>query len=115
MTTSLAGLAWWRRRWPGGRGGGAARAGRAVVDRRSDRLRRPRVARARLLESIAVQASLIAAGSLDADVVRAAVPSTRGWRQRYLAVEGHRALVANDDLLPGVLRALADPAIAAPQ
>ena len=32
--------------------------------------------------------------------------------QRYLAIEGHRALAANADLLPGVLAALADPEVA---
>ncbi|MDT7736513.1 MAG: nitric oxide reductase NorD protein, partial [Mycobacterium sp.] len=52
-----------------------------------------------VLESIAVQASLIAAGSLDVEIVR---PMSRKPRlaARYLAVEGHRALAANVDLLP---------------
>lgn len=67
--------------------------------------------RARALESIAVQASLIAAGSIDADIVR---PLARKPRvaERYLAVEGHRALAANADLLPGVLGTLGDPQLA---
>ncbi len=67
--------------------------------------------RHRALESIAVQASLIAAGSLDPVVVR---PLARKPRvaQRYLAIEGHRALAANADLVPDLLRALADPAMA---
>ena len=63
------------------------------------------------LESIAVHASLIAAGSLDPDVVGALVRHPR-LAMRYLAVEGHRALVENGDLLPGVLNRLADPDMA---
>jgi nitric oxide reductase NorD protein len=61
-------------------------------------------ARAKLetLECVAVHASLIAAGSLDPDVVRPLVRHPRLAR-RYLAVEGHRALVANAGLLPSVL------------
>jgi nitric oxide reductase NorD protein len=54
------------------------------------------------LPAIAAQASMIAAGSFEPDVVRALVRRPRLAR-RYLAVEGHRALVANGDLLPGVL------------
>src|SRR6202012_1677766 len=46
------------------------------------------------LEAIAVQASMIAAGSLDLDVVRPLVRHPRLAR-RYLGVEGHRALAAN--------------------
>ena len=42
---------------------------------------------------------MIAAGSLDPDVVRPLVRHPRLAR-RYLAIEGHRALVANADLLP---------------
>jgi nitric oxide reductase NorD protein len=63
------------------------------------------------LEAVAVQASMIAAGSLDPDVVR---PLTRHSRRakRYLAVEGHRALVANAHVLPKVLASLGDPDIA---
>jgi nitric oxide reductase NorD protein len=67
-------------------------------------------ARARL-EAIAVQASMIAAGSLDPDVVRQLVHHPRLAR-RYLAVEGHRALVGNGDLLPGVLTSLGNREIA---
>jgi nitric oxide reductase NorD protein len=63
------------------------------------------------LEAVAVQASMIAAGSLDPDVVR---PLTRHSRlaKRYLAVEGHRALVANADVLPKMLASAGDPDIA---
>jgi len=69
-------------------------------------------ARARAtLEAIAVQASMIAAGSLDPGVVRPLVRHPRLAR-RYLAVEGHRALVANADLLPPVLTSLGDRDIA---
>ncbi|WP_137148143.1 nitric oxide reductase activation protein NorD [Mycolicibacterium sp. CR10] len=59
------------------------------------------------LEAVAVQASMIAAGSLAPDVVAAMVRHPR-IATRYLAVEGHRALLVNDALLPGVLGALAD-------
>jgi nitric oxide reductase NorD protein len=63
------------------------------------------------LKAIAVQASMIAAGSLEPDVVRPLIRHPRLAR-RYLAVEGHRALVANADLLPAVLASLADRTIA---
>lgn len=65
------------------------------------------------LQSLAVQASLLAAGSLQADVMRklARRPSTT---KRYLTVEGHRALAENDDLLPSGLRPLVDCTTAAP-
>src|SRR5271170_5402678 len=57
------------------------------------------------LEAIAVQASMIAAGSLDPDVVRPLARHSRLAR-RYLAIEGHRALIANADVLPRVLTLL---------
>jgi hypothetical protein len=63
------------------------------------------------LEAIAVQASMLAAGSLDPEVVRSLVRQPRLAR-RYLAVEGHRALVANGDLLPGILASLGNRDIA---
>ncbi|MBV8182052.1 MAG: VWA domain-containing protein [Mycobacterium sp.] len=63
------------------------------------------------LEAIAVQASMLAAGSLDPDVVRPLVRHPRLAR-RFLAIEGHRALVANSDLLPGVLASVGDREIA---
>ena len=65
---------------------------------------------ARLL-AIAVQASLIAAGSLEPDVVRPLVRHPRLAR-RYLAIEGHRALVSNAGLLPGILASVGDRDIA---
>jgi hypothetical protein len=63
------------------------------------------------LESVAVHASLIAADSLAPHVVGALVRHPRLAR-RYLAVEGHRALAAIGDLLPGVLNSLTDPEMA---
>ncbi|MDT5164737.1 MAG: nitric oxide reductase NorD protein, partial [Mycobacterium sp.] len=54
------------------------------------------------LEAIAVHASMLAAGSLEPEVVTHLVRHPRLAR-RYLAVEGHRALVANRELLPVVL------------
>lgn len=64
-----------------------------------------------ILEAIAVQASLIAAGSLEADIVTA-LGRKRAVARRYLAVEGHRALLANADVLPGALASLADVDVA---
>ncbi|WP_396932015.1 nitric oxide reductase activation protein NorD [Mycolicibacterium sp.] len=64
-----------------------------------------------IVEAIAVQASLIAAGSLDASVVRAIGRKNR-VAVRYLAVEGHRALLANADVLPASLASLADAEVA---
>ncbi|HKT00566.1 MAG TPA: hypothetical protein VJT31_13610, partial [Rugosimonospora sp.] len=63
------------------------------------------------LAAVAVQASLIAAGSLAPDVMAALVPRPVLGR-RYLAVEGHRALAANRDLLPRVARGLLDESVA---
>jgi nitric oxide reductase NorD protein len=63
------------------------------------------------LEAIAVQASMIAAGSLDPAVVGSLVRHPR-LAKRYLAVEGHRALVANNPLLPTVLVSLGNLDIA---
>ena len=60
-----------------------------------------------ILAAIAVQASLIAAGSLDVEIVKA-LSRKRRTAARYLAVEGRRALLANADILPGALRLLAD-------
>jgi nitric oxide reductase NorD protein len=62
------------------------------------------------LAAIAVQASMIAAGSLDSDVVRPLARHSR-LAKRYLAIEGHRALVANAGVLPRVLTALGDPVV----
>jgi len=63
------------------------------------------------LAAIAVQASMIAAGSLDPDIVRPLARHSRLGR-RYLAVEGHRALIANVDVLPRLLASVGDPDVA---
>jgi len=63
------------------------------------------------LNAIAAQASMIAAGSLEPDTVRSLVHHSRLAR-RYLAIEGHRALVANAGVLPRMLATLGDPEIA---
>jgi len=63
------------------------------------------------LETLAVQASLLAAGSLEPDVVRR-LTRRPALARRYLAVEGHRALAANEDLLPPPVRSLIDCSIA---
>lgn len=70
----------------------------------SDTVRRQR-------EMVAVQASLIAAGSLQPEVVRALVRHRR-LANRYLSIEAHRALVAHRDLLPTALASLGDRDIA---
>lgn len=71
----------------------------------------PSAAHRAIIEAIAVQASLIAAGSLDADTVRALSRKSR-LAGRYLAIEGHRALVANADVLPRAPASLADVGVA---
>ncbi|MBV9720534.1 MAG: nitric oxide reductase activation protein, partial [Mycobacterium sp.] len=63
------------------------------------------------LAAIAVQASMIAAGSFNPDVVRRLVRRPRLAR-RYLAVEGHRALVGNAELLPRALASIGDREVA---
>ncbi|MGI8336930.1 nitric oxide reductase activation protein NorD [Actinomadura scrupuli] len=67
----------------------------------------PRAERAEQIAALAVQASLLCAGSLEPDLVRALVrrPSRAG---RYLAVEGRRALAQNRALLPRAARSLLD-------
>ena len=59
------------------------------------------------LEAIAVQASLVAAGSLAPDVMRR-IARRPALARRYLAVEGHRALAATRHLLPPPVWPLAD-------
>lgn len=63
--------------------------------------------RDRQLESVTVQASLLAGGGLDADIVRK-LHRRPALAKRYLAIEGQRALAANDDLLPYRVRSLID-------
>ena len=54
---------------------------------------------------------MLAAGSLDPDVVRPLVRHPRLAR-RFLAIEGHRALIGNSELLPGVLASVGERDIA---
>ncbi len=68
-------------------------------------------ARLEALKAVAVQASMIAAGSLDPDVLRSLIRHPRLAR-RYLAVEAHRALITNSDLLPGILASMGNRDIA---
>jgi len=59
------------------------------------------------VESVTVQASLLAGGGLEPNVVRKLVRRP-ALARRYLAVEGQRALAANDDLLPFPVRSIVD-------
>ncbi len=59
------------------------------------------------LESVTVQASLIAGGGLELDLVRNLLRRP-ALARRYLAVEGNRALAVNEDLLPYPVRSLID-------
>ncbi|ODQ92304.1 nitric oxide reductase activation protein NorD [Mycolicibacterium flavescens] len=63
--------------------------------------------RAAQLESVAVQASLLAAGGLEPDHIRR-MRRRPALARRYLAVEGHRALAVNEELLPARVRSLID-------
>ncbi|MGE2835680.1 nitric oxide reductase activation protein NorD [Mycobacterium sp. SMC-4] len=71
----------------------------------------PSASRHAQVEAVAVQASLIAAGSLAPEVIGSLVRHRR-LAQGYLAVEGHRALLVNEALLPRSLAAMADREIA---
>lgn len=64
------------------------------------------------VEALAVQASLLAAGSLEPNVLRRLV-RRRTLARRYLAVEAHRALAANSTMLPPRVRSLIDRDMAA--
>lgn len=66
----------------------------------------------RQLESVTVQASLLAGGGLAPDVLRK-LGRRSAVATRYLAVEGHRALAANDELLPHGVRSMIDLDLAA--
>jgi nitric oxide reductase NorD protein len=59
-----------------------------------------------------VQASLVAAGSLDPGLVRSLTRRAQ-LRRRYLTLEGHRALVANEMVLPRSMLGLIDRQVAA--
>jgi hypothetical protein len=58
-----------------------------------------------------VQAALLAAGSLDREIL-VELGRRRVTARRYLAVEGHRALAASEALLPPVARDIIDPVMA---
>lgn len=62
--------------------------------------------------AVAVQSSLLAAGSLAPDIVRR-IGRRADVARRYLAVEGHRALAQLDELLPPGARMLIDTGLAA--
>ena len=59
------------------------------------------------LEAVTVQASLLAGGGLEPDVVRKLLRRP-ALAKKYLAVEGQRSLAANEDLLPLPVRSLID-------
>jgi hypothetical protein len=59
------------------------------------------------LGALAVQASLLAAGSLEPEIARR-LARRPALARRYLAVEGHRALAAMQSLLPPSVRPLID-------
>jgi hypothetical protein len=60
--------------------------------------------------AVSVQAALIAAGSLGPEIV-AGLDRRRNTPSRYLAIEGHRALAAHEEVLPARVRRLIDPAV----
>ncbi|HET9732311.1 MAG TPA: VWA domain-containing protein [Acidimicrobiales bacterium] len=64
-----------------------------------------------IVASLAVQASLVGAGSLNESVLRA-LQRRPELARRYLAVEGRRALAAQELLLPLAARHLLDPEMA---
>jgi len=64
------------------------------------------------LRCVAVQAALLAAGSLDPEVLRG-LARRPAIARRYLAVEGHRALARQEPLLPTAVCSLIDRAAAA--
>lgn len=61
----------------------------------------------RQLQALAVQATLLSAGSLERDVLRK-LKRRPGVAQRYLAIEAHRALAANEGWLPPAVHELVD-------
>jgi nitric oxide reductase NorD protein len=65
------------------------------------------------VEALSVQASLLATGGLESDVAQRLVRNRPALVDRYLTIEGHRALEANEELLPVVARRLIDRELAA--
>jgi nitric oxide reductase NorD protein len=59
------------------------------------------------IRMLAVQSSLVAAGSFDPGILRQLLRRP-GLARRYLAVEGHRALLANEPVLPPLACSLID-------
>ena len=92
--------------------GSSWRARRARVDRRREVFVDADASPREQLEALAVQASLLAAGSLEPGVVRR-FTRRPALARRYLAIEGHRALAANQHLLPRRARSLIDGDVAA--
>ncbi len=70
----------------------------------------PRARPAEQVRMVAVQASLIGAGSLEPGIVRQ-LGHRSALARRYLAVEGHRALATNE-VLPQAVRSLVDVEVA---
>jgi nitric oxide reductase NorD protein len=70
----------------------------------------PHASPADQVRMVAVQASLVGAGSLESGIVRK-LGRGSGLARRYLAVEGHRALATNE-VLPPVVRSLVDLEVA---
>jgi Mg-chelatase subunit ChlD len=64
------------------------------------------------IRALAVQAALIASGSLASDVL-ANLSRRSGELDRYLGIEGHRALAELDDVLPPSVRRIIDHGTAA--
>jgi hypothetical protein len=67
----------------------------------------PLATKSNQVATLSVQASLLAGGSLTPDITRELVRRPALTR-RYLAIEGHRALAGNDDVLPTRVRRLVD-------
>jgi len=63
------------------------------------------------VRALAVQSSLLAAGSLDPEIL-GRLGTRRGVARRYLALEGHRALCMNEAFLPRVALSMIDRASA---
>ncbi|WP_245567709.1 nitric oxide reductase activation protein NorD [Nocardia jiangxiensis] len=61
---------------------------------------------------LTVQASMIGAGSFESELLRRLARRSPAVLDRYLMLEGHRALAANGDLLPVAASALVDQNIA---
>lgn len=64
------------------------------------------------LASVAVQSALLGAGSLDHTEISRTLARRPGLSRRYLTIEGHRALTAQESLLPTSVGGLIDRAIA---